>query len=112
MSRKGDGIGSGLEVAQYAIDAWNREDVDAFLQIWHPDCEWRPAFPSSLEGVGTVYRGREGIARAWSGVRAVWDEYGLEVEEARWLGSESWWWDACGLAERRAGCSSTRVGAR
>jgi ketosteroid isomerase-like protein len=51
MSRKGDGVGSGLEVAQRAIDVWNREDLNAFLQTWHPDCEWRPAFPSSVEPV-------------------------------------------------------------
>jgi ketosteroid isomerase-like protein len=71
-----------------AIDAWNREDLDAFLETWHPDCEWRPAFPRSLEGVGTIYRGRDGIARAWRGVRAVWEEYRLSPEDARVVGDK------------------------
>jgi ketosteroid isomerase-like protein len=75
-----------IETARRAIDAWNREDLDAFLEEWHPDCEWRPAFPRSLEGVGTVYRGREGIARAWHGVRAVWEEYRLMPEDAQVVG--------------------------
>jgi ketosteroid isomerase-like protein len=75
-----------IETARRGIDAWNREDLDAFLATWHPDCEWRPAFPRSLEGVGTVYRGREGIARAWHGVRAVWKEYRLEPEDAKVVG--------------------------
>jgi ketosteroid isomerase-like protein len=75
-----------IETARSAIDAWNRQDLDAFLDTWHPDCGWRPAFPRSLEGVGTTYRGREGIARAWHGVRAVWDEYRLDPEEAHVVG--------------------------
>jgi ketosteroid isomerase-like protein len=72
-----------LANARRSIDAWNREDLDAFLETWHPDCEWRPAFPRSLEGVGAVYHGREGIARAWRGVRAVWEEYRLDPEDAQ-----------------------------
>ncbi len=77
-----------IETTQVAIDAWNREDLDAFLATWHPECEWRPAFPRSLEGVGTIYRGHEGIARAWRGVRAVWAEYRLDPEEARVVGNK------------------------
>ena len=72
-----------IETMQRAIEAWNQEDLDAFLATWHPACEWRPAFPRSLEGVGVVYEGREGIARAWRGVRAVWKEYRLDPEDAQ-----------------------------
>src|SRR4051794_26833490 len=68
MSRD-DEVGRWIENMQRAIAAWNREDLDEFLATWHPECEWRPAFPRSLEGVGVVYQGREGIARAWQGVR-------------------------------------------
>jgi ketosteroid isomerase-like protein len=79
-------VASWFETARRAIDAWNREDLDAFLETWHPDCEWRPAFPRSLEAVGTVYRGREGVSRAWDGVRAVWEEYRLDPEQTRIVG--------------------------
>jgi ketosteroid isomerase-like protein len=75
-----------VELLGRAIDAWNRQDLEAFLETWHPECEWRPAFPRSLEGVGTRYHGRDGIARAWHGVRAVWDEYLLDPEDARIVG--------------------------
>jgi ketosteroid isomerase-like protein len=77
-----------IETARRLIEAWNREDIDAFLDAWHPDCEWRPAFPRSLEGVGTPYRGHDGIARAWHGVRGVWDEYQLQPEDAQVVGDQ------------------------
>jgi ketosteroid isomerase-like protein len=83
MSQENVEITQWLANARRSIDAWNREDLDAFLETWHPDCEWRPAFPRSLEGVGAVYHGREGIARAWHGVRAIWEEYRLDPEEAQ-----------------------------
>jgi ketosteroid isomerase-like protein len=65
-----ENVPESVETMKRAIEAWNREDLDAFLTTWHPECEWRPAFPRSLEGVGVVHRGHEGIARAWHGVRA------------------------------------------
>lgn len=77
-----------LETLGRAIEAWNREDLVAFLATWHPECEWRPAFPRSLEGVGLVYRGHEGIARAWHGVRGVWKEYRLDPEDAQFAGDQ------------------------
>ena len=77
-----------VEIAQNAIDAWNRQDLDAFVEAWHPDCEWRPAFPKGTEGSGMVFRGREGVTRAWHGVREAWEKYRLEVEHARPVGDE------------------------
>ena len=75
-----------IENMRGAISAWNLEDLDAFLETWHPECEWRPAFPRSLEGIGKIYRGHEGIAQAWRGVRGVWDEYRLDPEDAEVVG--------------------------
>jgi ketosteroid isomerase-like protein len=71
------------EVAANAIDAWNRQDLEGFLDVWHPDCEWRPAFPKGTEGSGMVFRGRDAIADAWHGVREAWEKYQLDVEDAR-----------------------------
>ena len=86
MSQENVEITEGFENLRRGVEAWNRKDLDAFLETWHPDCEWRPAFPRSLEGVGAVYRGREGIARAWEGVRGVWNVYRLDVEDAQAVG--------------------------
>ena len=83
MSSGSGSAGEWMTTVQAGIEAWNRKDLTAFLAMWHPDCEWRPAFPRSLEGVGVVYRGSDDIVRAWNGVRAVWEEYRLEPEDAR-----------------------------
>jgi ketosteroid isomerase-like protein len=69
-----------------AINAWNRQDLPAFLETWDEKAEWRPAFPAGTEGSGAVFRGREEIARAWRGVREAWSEYRVDVHEARMVG--------------------------
>ncbi len=77
-----------LQAATRAIDAWNRCDLAVFLQEWHSDCEWRPAFPKGTEGTGSVFRGHAGITTAWRAVRVAWTVYRLDVVEARWVGEE------------------------
>jgi ketosteroid isomerase-like protein len=77
-----------VEIATRAIDAWNRCDLAAFLQEWHPACEWRPAFPKGTEGTGSVFRGHAGITTAWRAVRVAWTVYRLDVDEARSVGDE------------------------
>jgi hypothetical protein len=49
MSQEKPETSGWIETLARAIVAWNRQDLDAFLETWHPDCEWRPAFPRSLE---------------------------------------------------------------
>jgi ketosteroid isomerase-like protein len=39
-----------IENARRGIEAWNREDLDAFLETWAEDAEWRLAFPERTEG--------------------------------------------------------------
>ena len=75
-----------IENARRGIEAWNREDLDAFLETWAEDAEWRPAFPEGTEGRGGVFRGREEIAQAWHNVRDAWAEYRVEAEDARMVG--------------------------
>jgi ketosteroid isomerase-like protein len=75
-----------VEIVTRAIVAWNREDLSGFLEAWHPEAEWRPAFPKGTEGTGSVFSGLDGVERAWHNVRAAWDEYRLDVHEARWSG--------------------------
>ena len=74
--------------AAAAIDAWNRIDLPAFLETWHAEAEWRPAFPQGTEGAGSVFRGREEIARAWENVRAAWAEYRVEADDVRVVGDD------------------------
>jgi hypothetical protein len=75
-----------IEAAGRVIDAWNCCDLAAFLQEWHADCEWRPAFPKGTEGTGSVFRGHAGLTRAWQAVRVAWTVYRLDIGEARVVG--------------------------
>jgi len=77
-----------VQTVMRAIEAWNSQDLGGFLEGWHAEAEWRPAFPKGTEGRGSVFRGREGVERAWHNVRAAWTEYRLDVQEARWAGED------------------------
>jgi ketosteroid isomerase-like protein len=77
-----------VETVTRAIEAWNEADLAAFLGAWHPAAEWRPAFPKGTEGTGSVFRGADGVAEAWRNVRAVWSEYRLDVQAAKWSGDD------------------------
>lgn len=77
-----------IEIVARAIDAWNGGDVEGFLAAWHPNCQWRPAFPKGTEGTGSVFEGMDGMRTAWDNVRAVWSVYRVEPQDVRWVGDE------------------------
>jgi ketosteroid isomerase-like protein len=74
-----------VDTARGAIDAWNRGDVDAYVESFHPQCEWYSAVVGSMEGEGTVYRGHRELRRFWDEWHSVWD-LTIEVSEYRDLG--------------------------
>jgi ketosteroid isomerase-like protein len=49
-----------VETVQRAVDAWNADDLDAFLAVLDADVEWHPAIQPGLEGKATTYRGHGG----------------------------------------------------
>jgi ketosteroid isomerase-like protein len=75
-----------VELATRAIDAWNRLDLDSFMEVWHVEAEWRPAFPKGTEGTGSVFRGHDGIRDAWRNVRTAWSVYDVQPQEIRMAG--------------------------
>jgi ketosteroid isomerase-like protein len=75
-----------LESTKRAIDAWNRQDLEAFLREWHEEAGWRPAFPEGTEGTGSVFRGHDELGRAWHNVREAWSEYRVMGDDARFVG--------------------------
>jgi ketosteroid isomerase-like protein len=77
-----------VELVTRMIEAWNRQDLSGFLEGWHPEAEWPPAFPKGTEGTGSVFSGLEGVERAWHNVRVAWTEYRIDVQEARWSGED------------------------
>jgi ketosteroid isomerase-like protein len=58
-------------VDQYlgAIDAWNRGDLDAWLDLAADEWHTTGTFP----GIEPVYRGREGMRAIWEYLRAPWE---------------------------------------
>jgi ketosteroid isomerase-like protein len=75
-----------VETATRAIEAWNKLDLDAFMEEWHPEAEWRPAFPKGTQGTGSVFSGLDGIQAAWHNVRTAWSVYQVEPQEVRMVG--------------------------
>jgi ketosteroid isomerase-like protein len=47
-----------VEAVRRGYEAWNRGDVDAVLELVHPDIEWRPGADAPEAG---EYRGRDGF---------------------------------------------------
>jgi ketosteroid isomerase-like protein len=64
-----------VHVVRRAIDAWNRRDLEAALELTHPQCENR-----SAQATETVY-GREGVAATFRDWFEAFEEYQMEPED-------------------------------
>jgi ketosteroid isomerase-like protein len=74
-----------VDAARRSFDAWNRGDVDAWLESSHPEIEWSSEVARRLEGAETVYRGRAQMRQFWDEWHSVWD-LTIEISEFRDLG--------------------------
>jgi ketosteroid isomerase-like protein len=73
-----------VELFQRALEGYNRRDIEAMLEIWHPEAEWYP-FTAQVEG-DDAYHGREGLKQWWANVDATFEELDASIEEIRDLG--------------------------
>lgn len=73
-----------VEIAKRVMDAYNRRDVDAYVDCATPDFELVPVFVGAVEGGS--YQGREGIERVFEATRDTWDDYRIVADEFRDLG--------------------------
>jgi ketosteroid isomerase-like protein len=73
-----------LEIVKRALDAFNRQDLDAYDELFTSDFA---GFPS-MAGIvaGDDYRGRDGFAMFLIGVRDTWDEFRVLDEQFRVIG--------------------------
>ena len=55
-----------VELIQRAFEAFNRRDLDAFLELMAPEVEFTP-YERALEGLGP-YRGHDGVRTWWEEV--------------------------------------------
>ena len=76
-----------VETVQRAVDAWNADDLDAFLAVLDADIEWHPSIEPGLEGKATIYHGHDGVRRAWREYRGeAWERLTNRPDELRDLG--------------------------
>ena len=76
-----------VETVQRAVEAWNADDLDAFLAELDADLEWHPSIERALEGAATIYRGHDGARKAWREYRGeAWDRLNSRPQEFRDLG--------------------------
>jgi ketosteroid isomerase-like protein len=78
-----------VEIAERVMDAFNRRDIDAFVQPTTTDFEWFPALGVAVEGGSFV--GREGVETYFEVLRATWEEIRLVTQEFRDFGESVIW---------------------
>jgi ketosteroid isomerase-like protein len=76
-----------VEAVRRGLEAWNADDLDAFLADLDPEVEVHPAIEPALEGGETTYRGFDGVRRAWDDYRGgAWERLTIHAHEIRDLG--------------------------
>src|ERR1043166_207087 len=73
-----------VEVTERANDAFNRRDVDAFMECVTSDIEFTAAMSGAV--VGGSLTGREGIEALFADIRDTWEEHRMAIEVIRDLG--------------------------
>jgi ketosteroid isomerase-like protein len=76
-----------VEAFKRAIEAANRQDIEALLEEMHPEVEWHPAMAASMGGEATVYRGHEGVRKLLRETYEAFAEIHREFSEIRDLGN-------------------------
>jgi ketosteroid isomerase-like protein len=74
-----NGLSENALVALKGAEALSHRDVEAVLEIAHPDIEF--VTHPGMVGQKPVYRGHEGI-RQWLQALELWQSFQVEVEEA------------------------------
>ena len=75
-----------VETFKRAIEAYNRRDIDAFLEGIDPEIELQGALQALLESETTVYRGHDGVRRWVRDIDEALADIRLELPEIRDLG--------------------------
>jgi ketosteroid isomerase-like protein len=75
-----------VEVVRRTLEAWQRDDFDAWLSELDPDVEWHTAARRLVEGAGSAYRGIDGMRELWTFWRTEAQDFEFETQELRDLG--------------------------
>jgi ketosteroid isomerase-like protein len=78
-----------VEAFRRGMEAYNRRDIDAFLDAFDPVVEFHPLTLAMFGQEATVYRGHEGIRQFIRDVDEVLPQLQVELLEIRDLGERS-----------------------
>jgi ketosteroid isomerase-like protein len=75
------------EVVMRVAEAWNRDDLDAFIDLLDPDVEWypaseRPGRQNAFSQMVALWIGGTEVRRGHAGVRKGWESYSGERVES------------------------------
>ncbi len=98
-----------VETLQRAQEAWNTENLDAWLAELDPEAEWHTALEQALEGRGGIYRGHDRLRAAWDEYRGqAWGGLMNQIEEIRDLGESVLVLGHLDVSGRTAGIESSQ----
>jgi ketosteroid isomerase-like protein len=67
-----------IDVVRRCYAAFQRQDVDAFLALFHPEVE--VDLSRTAPDLG-IYHGLDGLVEGWRKWRGAWERYDAEIEE-------------------------------
>jgi uncharacterized protein (TIGR02246 family) len=71
---------SNVEIVQAGLDAWNRRDVAAVIEVLTDDAE---LVPMRAVFEGSVYRGKEGFNAFLQDIAEEWEDFRIDPDEVR-----------------------------
>ena len=75
-----------VEAFKRGVEAYNRADIDALLEMHDPEVEWHPVMQVLLGGDPKAYRGHAGVREWVHDLAASFDDIHIELSEVRDLG--------------------------
>jgi ketosteroid isomerase-like protein len=75
-----------VEAFRRMVQAYNRRDVESFLEGFDPSLEWRPLTQVMFGGEARVYRGHDGVRQFLREVDEAFADIQIERAEIRDLG--------------------------
>jgi ketosteroid isomerase-like protein len=77
-----------VDVVQGVLEAWQRDDLDAWLSMIDPAVEWRAVLQRLVEGPEAVYRGHEGMRTFWHACRTELENFEIAVQQVLDVGDD------------------------
>src|SRR6478672_13682468 len=65
------------------LEAWQREDFDAWVAGADRNVEWHTVLERAVEGPESLYRGHEGLRKFWHDYRTELRDFRIEADEIR-----------------------------